>query len=116
MILFALLALQAPDVDLQARFHQCTDQAAYYAGYSDEPLAEAARIAVSLCDEVQFEIAAALYEQLGDQAAAERRVQAFVIVATQRAERVAFRVCRQDIGCNAFLDDRGINSPSAYRK
>lgn len=113
--LLALLAFQVgPTLDYAdfQRYMRCTDVAARYAASSNETVAESARLAVSLCDDVRTEIWNSLALDTSE-AVADRRMNALDKVLTARSERIVFRFrfCQQDVSCSTFMDDRGIPSP-----
>ncbi len=116
LLAVALQMTAAQNYDNMIRYQACTDQAAYYIGYGAEPLLDSGRVAVLLCSDVRESIRSDLAQEVGADAA-ERRMAALDIVLGDVAIRTAFRtrVCKQDISCNAFLDDRGVKRVRAYR-
>jgi len=113
---FAMQQPAGEELALVRRYRDCVTQAAYYTGMGDEPIAEAARLAVHLCADTRLEVLLALVETKGEEAA-QSRVQAWDRVLQDSAQGPVFRtrVCRRDIGCNAFLDAHGVAATGPYR-
>ncbi|MFC5373965.1 hypothetical protein ACFPIF_15485 [Brevundimonas faecalis] len=112
----ALAQTAAQEIEALRPYRLCVETAARYVAFSDERLVDAGRLATSLCDDQRLEAEAALGHVVGEDASISR-VESWTNVLSRRAERIAFRVrvCKQDIGCNTFLDARGIIDPGPYR-
>ena len=113
-------AMQAAPLTLDQAvqpYRECVLQAAYYTAQGNEPLADAAALAVQICENEKIGSVAALAQtRTAEDAMRELNAWASVLKESTRAVVFRVRTCRSDLGCNAFMDTQGIPNPGPYRR